>query len=305
GITTADGSNPPHLDAWCKKFLGFASVQSLSGTVSHSPSETTRTGVNQLAIPVGGTSEYFLVEYRLRSSAGSYDKGLPMDGLAVWHIDDAIALNTTQLANNTVNSPSQNGFNHLGIDLVEADGTAANPQNSDLGIGDAYADGQTFAAPYSNSFSGQPSGVTIANIAGVGTASVNSSVAFIQATTALTVAKTVNYPNPAGDTKKYPVRAGAPAGTITTFVAQFSRPVESSELQLDIYNLRGDRIKGISGPEITLKIGAGEPSSDYKWVYEYDWNGKNDSGDEIVSGVYLYRFKAQEEVKTGKVMIVR
>jgi hypothetical protein len=119
------------------------------------------------------------------------------------------------------------------------------------------------------------------------------------------IVKVINYPNPGGSPSKYPVRAGAPAGTLTTLVLQLTGNVAQDKLELDIYDLTGQRVRSVGGPNLALKIGNTEPSSDYKWVYEYDWNGKNDSGDDVASGVYTYRFKADDEVKTGKLMIVR
>lgn len=305
---TNNGANPPHLGAWSKKFLGFSTQQAVSGTVTLSPAETTSTAFNQISIPSGGASEYFLMENRLKTAAGAtYDKGLAESGLVLWHVDDAVALDTAILSANTVNTPSLSGKGHRGVEVVEADGVEPDPQppTSDVGFGDAFMDGQTFTAPQSNAFNGQPSGVTIASISGAGTASLSSVVAFIKATTGTNALKAVNYPNPAGDPSKYPVRPGAPAGTLTTLVLQLTRPVTTGELELDIYNLNGDRVRSVSGPDIQLKLGAGEPSADFKWVYEYDWNGRNDAGGDVVSGVYIYRFKAGSEIKNGKLMIIR
>ncbi|MBI4396346.1 MAG: M6 family metalloprotease domain-containing protein [Elusimicrobia bacterium] len=306
GTSRADGSNPPHLGAWSKKFLGFATVQSDKGTLNLSPAETTQTAFNQIPISGANATEYFIIEYRNKNSSAAYDKGIPMSGLAVWHIDDAIALNSTVLTQNTVNTPSLSGYDHRGVELVEADGTEANPGAGDLGSNNAYVDGQTFDAPESNSFSGQPSGVTLASISGVGTNTLSVGAVFLKAAETLSVSKVINYPNPAGDVSKYPVRAGAATGTLTTLVLRLTKPVSSStDLDLDIYSLDGERIRSVPGTGITLQSEAGGPSDDYKWVYEYDWNGKNDDGDDVVSGIYLYRFKAGGKVETGKMVIVR
>ncbi len=299
------GSNPPHLGAWSKAFLGFNSPQQQEGAFSLAPAATSKTAVVKVPISVGGSQEYFLAEYRLRSSGALYDQDVPMDGLAVWHIDDGIALDSTILAQNTVNSPSLSGMGHRGIDLAEADLSPANPDNGDLGAGDLFTDGQTFGSPQSDAYNGQRSGITLTNLSGVGGASLTAGVTFIQSASSLSIVKAVNYPNPGGDPQKYPVRAGAPAGTVTTLVLQLSRPLSADQLELDIYDLNGDRVRSVNGASLSLKLGVGEPSRDFKWVYEYDWDGKNDDGREAVSGVYLYRFKADEELKTGKLMLLR
>ncbi len=304
GTTTADGSNPPHLGAWSKKFLGFITIQSQSGLISFGPAETSQTSFQQIPIAGASANEYFLVEYRSRTAA-NFDKGIPMSGLAIWHIDDDVAMNSSVLSNNTVNAPSLNGSGYRGIDLVEADGTEANPSANDLGNGNLFIDGQNFTFPRSNSFSGTPSGVTISGISGVGSGAVSASVAFIQAAPSMSISKIINYPNPAGDTSKYPVRTGAPAGTVTTLMLQLSQPVTTDKISLDIYSVNGGRVRSAASSDIALRLGSGEPTTDNKWVYEYDWNGKTDSGDMAASGVYFYRFKVNGKVETGKLVLIR
>jgi len=303
--TTNPGDNPPHLDAWCKSFLGFSTPQTTTGNMTIAPAELSATGSVKLAIPTVSALEYFLVEYRYRASGASYDKAISMDGLAIWHIDDAIASDTYILSQNSVNSPNLSGRGHRGIELVESDGIGANPSTGDLGAGDAYTNGQSFTSPQSNTFAGEPSGVAIVNIAGVGTGSLSMNAAQTKASSTLDIVKIINYPNPGGNTSKYPVRTGAPAGTLTTFVLEVTRPIDEDKRRLDIYNLNGDLVKTAQGADIVLKFGNNEPTTDYKWVYEFDWNGKNTSGEAVGSGVYLYRFTANDSVKTGKVMLVK
>jgi M6 family metalloprotease-like protein len=300
------GSNPPHLGAWSKKFLGFATVteRNSAGPLSLSPAETSKTSFVKIPIPGASANEYFLVEYRLATSTAAYDEDVPMSGLAIWHVDDDIALGTP-LTDNTVNTPSLSGRGHRGVDLVEKDNISPDLSRSDVGTNDAFTDNENFTSPQSNAFNGAGSGVAIAKVSGVGGNTVTASLAIIQAAAGLSVAKVINYPNPAGDPQKYPVRTGAPSGTVTTLVLQLSKPVVPGDMELDIFNVAGERVFSVGGSALQLKVGEGEPSEDYKWVYEYDWNGKNASGDKVAPGVYLYRFKADDEVKVGKAVIVR
>lgn len=300
----ADGSNPPHLGAWSKKFLGFITLQSQSGLISFGPAETVSNAFQRIPIAGVSSNEYFLIEYRSRTAA-AFDKGISMSGLAIWHIDDDVALNSSILSQNIVNAASLNGRGHRGIELVEADGTEANPSASDLGNGNLFVDGQNFAFPQSNSFNGTASGVAISGISGVGTGAVSANMTFIQAAAVLSIAKVVNYPNPAGDTSKYPVRTGAPAGTVTTLMLQLSQPVAADKISLDIYTVNGERVHSAGSSGISLRLGAGEPTTDNKWVYEYDWNGKTDSGAMAAPGVYFYRFKVNGKFETGKLVLVR
>jgi M6 family metalloprotease-like protein len=298
------GSLPPHLGAWSKKFLGFALPQTTTGSVTLAPAEIDRTAFNQMNIALA-PQEYFLMEYR-RKAAATFDQGIPMEsGLALWHVDDSIALDPMILSNNFVNAPALNGRGRRGVDLVEADGTEVNPLSNDLGNGNAFVDGQVAVSPQTNSFSGLPSGLAITNISGASTSLLRFSLSFISAAPHATITRVINYPSPGGNNEKYPVRPGAPLGTVTTFVIQLNRPVQSQDISLDIYDLAGTRVRSVSGTALALKIGAGEPTADYKWVYEYDWDGKNDGGDPVAPGVYLTRATADREIKTGKLILIR
>jgi flagellar hook assembly protein FlgD len=96
----------------------------------------------------------------------------------------------------------------------------------------------------------------------------------------------------------------ASAGTLTTLIFQLTRPYQTAKLT--IHDLSGSLVKNVPSSEISLQAGPNLPSADFKWVYEYNWDGKNDGGESVASGVYLYRFKADENViKTGKIAVVR
>jgi M6 family metalloprotease-like protein len=152
-------SNPPHLGAWSKKFLGWAlPTMNQKGTLTLLPAETTQTAFNQIDL-AAFPKEYFLMEYRLRAAA-VFGGGVPMDGLALWHVDDSIALDPALLSENSINTPSKSGRGHRGVDLVEADGTGIFPPN-DLGNGNAFTDNQTAVSPQTNAFNGQPSGLAV------------------------------------------------------------------------------------------------------------------------------------------------
>jgi|GEM_PF-2559459 len=102
---------------------------------------------------------------------------------------------------------------------------------------------------------------------------------------ALPEEKVINYPNP--------VINGA---TTIEFQCNFSNP----ELEIRIYNIAGELVKTVKQTDIS-----GGP------IYKYDWFCKNDSGEKVASGVYLYQVIATEKA-TGerrtvikKLMIIR
>lgn len=307
-IGSPAGVNPAHLDAWSKQFLGFFSKPQIvvpleaSSNIALAYAATAPNSFLRVPIAgipgVDGNKEYFLVERRAGSAltGKKYDDALPLgtmpEGYLIWHIDDSVAMDETRLQNNSVNS----GFPNFGIDLVESDGTGGiittNGKDSDPFPG---TKGKTlFATPLSNSYNGQQTGIALAGFSG---GKIVSKKAFAADT--VDVSKTINFPNPGGPS--YIQRSGASANTITTIVLHTTRPPK--EFKLTIHDLSGLLVRDV--PENMISAN-GTATSTNKFVFEYDWDGKNDDGEAVSSGVYLYRFKADDvAVKTGKLVLVR
>jgi M6 family metalloprotease-like protein len=149
------GDRPALPDPWNRIFLGLASPQPLAG---HAPGislePSARTGrLLQLGQGDLFSGEYHLVENR-RRIPGSFDEGLPGQGLLVWHVDgDWIA---DHIFSGDVNDheclpgdPSC-AERHYGVSLVQADGLGELERN--LEAGDACdpfpgACGQTSLTP--------------------------------------------------------------------------------------------------------------------------------------------------------------
>ena len=301
-----DGSTPTHPGAWCKQILGWVSPININSiqTVSLSPIETAKEAV-KLLIPTADDPdrEYFLVEYRSRTS-GVRDTGIPGDGILIWHIDDAVnygqvtydGVTDTRFNLNIINNSY--GTDHRGVSLVPADGT--DPTENYGTAGNTWPGAKlTFTAPDSNAFNTKPSGITLAGFTFSG-GNYLFSASQITYSDVLSISKTANYPNPAGTS--YPVSAAKPAGTITTLAFHFTRPPQ--RLQLTIYDFAGEIVRKIDAADIVFRGEALGPSDDNKWVYEYNWDGKNDSGEAVADGLYLYRVKADDAIKVGKLAIV-
>ena len=296
GPFDGNGANPSHMGIWDKMTLGWATPPTVSsGTASMGFIETTPTGGIRLTAPNGLPQEYFLVEYRSRSSGKTYDTAIPGDGLLVWHIDDAITSTrgiaaTDPSVQNTVNT----GSPHYGISIVAADGiTISNANQGDAG--NPYSNGGVFTTPQSNNFAGQPSGVTIVNISGVGSATASAQVAALAVSAGQSITKLLNYPNPAG--KGYPHPSGEGH---TTIQFQLTRPAQ--DYSINIYTLSAELVRKVSKDDIVLNI---TRSADQKWVYEYDWDLKNGNGAHVAPGVYLYLIRADGQNKSGKAVIIR
>lgn len=290
------GANPPHLGAWSKRFLGFGSTEVLgsSGTVFFSPNELAP-GKSVEVYRLG--AEYFLAEYRL-VGAGEYDSSLPQSaGLAVWHVDENVLNDPATFNGNWVNAASINSFHHNGIDLVEADGIPANPSDFDNGFGDVFTDGQTLSTPATNFFNGAVSSLVMTGISGVGGGTVSAQILFMGAKPKQGVARALSYPNPS--TGK--VRIGAPAGTWSTLRLQLARPVVPSSLKATLFTIAGKRVKEIPGSDFVFQI---DLSRDYEWVYESNWNGRDETGADVASGVYYLLFNVDGE-KIRKTIVIQ
>ena len=105
-----------------------------------------------------------------------------------------------------------------------------------------------------------------------GTAVVESQDATVPATFTLDQ----NYPNPFN-----------PATTIRFDL------LLSEEIDLAIYNLPGQKFA-------TLAQGLQEAGT-----YTLRWDGRDDDGRDLATGVYLYRLKAGERVETRKLLLLR
>ncbi|HIM83575.1 MAG TPA: hypothetical protein EYM55_03005, partial [Candidatus Marinimicrobia bacterium] len=67
---------------------------------------------------------------------------------------------------------------------------------------------------------------------------------------------------------------------------------EISDVKIDIYNLLGQNVR-------TLVTGEHEPG-----YYRTIWNGKNDQGALVTTGVYIYRITARSNA-TGEVAFTK
>ena len=288
------GANPSHMGAWDKQFLNWSTPQTSSGSIVVPVVETNPTGTVRLNVPNGGSQEYFLVEYRSKTSGAAFDRNIPNSGLLIWHIDDAITsargiAATDPSLVNTVNT----GNPHYGVSIITADGS--NIGLSRGGPGDPFGNGSIFITPRSDNFAGQPSGISIVNISGVGSPTVSATVAALAVSPSQSILRAINYPNPAGKGYPHPNGEGH-----TTIQFQLSRPAQ--DYSINLYTLSADLVKKIGKDDITLNI---TRSSDNKWVYEYTWDLENGNGAHVAPGTYLCLVRADGETKTTKIVVIR
>jgi len=294
GTWITAGANPAPPSAWCKKLIGWLSSteitqpQEISGIL---PIEASANSIYKIPI-LGSSSEYFLVNY---SSKSLYNVTPPGEGVAIWHIDEGTIDGTTlqtRLSNNSINNLSHNT-----VDIVQADNS--HPHNPPYGDSSDLWPGTRgiFTSPYSNSYSDAISGITIANFAFLaGKASFYTTQ--LQVAERSEITKVISYPNPSGAGYYHPKES---QGILATISMNFSRPPQ--DISIAIYNLNGELVKLESGfAKMNFNVSA---TSDFNFVYEYDWNGKNNSGQDVAPGLYIYRVKTDSQMKFGKLAVVR
>jgi len=296
GPFTGNGANPSHPGAWTRYTLGWSTPLVITSSATPTLGYASASASNFVKLPVqnGLAQEYFLVEYRSRSSGSQFDQRIPGDGLVVWHVDDEMTASrginaTNQSIANTVNS----GVPHYGVSIVPANNIGISESNRGT-AGNAYTNGAVFSTPKSDTFGGQPSGITIVNIAiAAGSAAFN--VVNLAVGAAQAIVKAINYPNPAG--KGYRHLLGDNHTTI-----QFILTKPANEYEMNLYTLSGDLVRKIGKDAIRLNV---DRSGDQKWIYEFDWDLKNGDGADVAPGVYLYLVRADGEKKSGKVVVIR
>ncbi len=154
-----NGNTPTHLSAWCKNFLGWGNLKTLTSNEKNiSINATENLAQNPNAIEFykmnvfGDPNEYFLIEYRNKKG---FDASLPDKGILIWHVDNKII--SKNLDSNAINV----GIPNRGVKLVEADGMDAGLYGSrDTNL---FRENNIFNYPYNRSFSGLDSNIVIDN----------------------------------------------------------------------------------------------------------------------------------------------
>ena len=81
-----------------------------------------------------------------------------------------------------------------------------------------------------------------------------------------------------------------PANPSATIVYELHRP---ATVRLSVFNLAGQLVKTLIGGE---RKAAG--------TYEVTWNGRDSGGQEVATGVYLYRLEAGEFSETKRMVLI-
>lgn len=160
GSYGGDGSSaylPVHMSAWCKKEMGWVTVNNVTGLLMNHELVSTTENPQIMRIWRGGQTtgaEYFLVENRQKTG---FDSRLYTSGLLIYHIDETRSNNTND--------------NRRLVDLEQADGKRH--LNTSTGRGDAgdpfpgASNNRRFdqmSNPKSDAYTSGPTYVSVRNI---------------------------------------------------------------------------------------------------------------------------------------------
>jgi len=98
----------------------------------------------------------------------------------------------------------------------------------------------------------------------------------------------MNYPNPFRPAEE----------NYTTIYFTTNRAV--ADKSIGIYNSAGELVLDVEGSSIYM-----DKWYDDGYVYKYEWDGKNDYGDRVASGIYIYVVNADGSKKTGKLAVIK
>ncbi|MCK4956487.1 MAG: T9SS type A sorting domain-containing protein, partial [Candidatus Cloacimonetes bacterium] len=68
---------------------------------------------------------------------------------------------------------------------------------------------------------------------------------------------------------------------------------EAGDMALEIYNIKGQRVTTL----VSSNLEAGKHS--------VVWNGKDESGRSVVSGIYFYRMRSGKYIETKKMILLK
>jgi immune inhibitor A len=280
-----NGNSPAHPSAWCLSKMGFRTPINVTGTMSNQLIPNIEQGgpIYRLWTSGSGGSEYFLVENRQKLLS---DAGLPGSGLLIWHCDDS----KSGVSNTQEWWPGQPGANHYEVALVQADGLYEMEHNTDVGDAADPFPGTgsvvTFndaTSPSANSYAGGMTNVQVTNI--------SPSSAFMTATFVVSIASDVNdnglnLPSKMTLDQNYP----NPFNPSTTI--NYDLPT-SGKVSLDVYNLLGEKVR-------TLYDGSAQAGT-----RSLVWDGTDDRGMSVASGVYFYRLTTRQGTIVKKMMMLK
>ncbi len=277
------GSSPAHPDAWCKVKVGWVTPTNINDNATgvSIPDVETNGSIYRLWTSGAAGDEYFLVENRQQIG---YDAALPGSGILIWHIDESV------LHNNYEWYPGHTSYGHYMVALEQADNLFQVEKSLSNGdSGDPYP-GSTanvsfspVSGPNSDSYSASSSFVAITNISpSSSNMTADFTVSFASGSDdddppiLPQFSLEQNYPNPFNPTTSIEY-------TIST----------AGDVEIIVYNILGHK---------TAQIASGRHQTG---SYTATWDGTNENGEGVPSGIYFYELITEEETLARKMLLLK
>jgi immune inhibitor A len=279
------GDSPAHPCAWSRIEMGLTSPVEVSNELTQQSIDAVETGgtIFQMTVPNTNGKEYFLVENR---QPVGYDAQLPGFGLLIWHIEENKSSNDQEW------HPGKSNSAHYLVALEQADGAYDLERDTNYGDASDPFPGATnntsfgpATEPWSSSYEHGLTAIVIE--------SISASAATMYAdlvpdstdpvatgdddpTLPSTFALAQNYPNPFNPGTTIAFSVDAPAA-----------------VRLDVLNSLGQHVATLLDEQVdagtTVKV----------------WDGTNDNGSAVASGMYFYRMTVGDSSQTKKMLLVR
>ncbi len=283
------GNSPAFPDVWCMKRLGYVTpiVVTTNSDGVKVPAIESSPICYQLWTSGLPLDEYFLVVNRQKTS---YDSALPSQGLLIWHVDENI---DDMVANDSEWYPGYTTHGHYKVALEQADGSWELEQTAPFGYvdysGDPYpgsSNNRTFngsSIPNSKSYAETETYVAVVNISNSGD---TMSCDFLVSPADVEQEWVDNLPS-GYILKQNRPNPFNPYTKIEYFVPQ------DGYVRLEVFNLLGQKIRTLVDQE--------QKRGNYTTI----WDGTDNKGGSVSSGVYIYRLSTQDFEKSNKMILLK
>ena len=288
GGPTYGGNYPAHPDAWSRVQAGWVTPTVVAAAINNCPIPAVKDSAKIFKLwtdggPIG--DEYYLVENRRKSG---YDTYLPASGLCIYHVDEAVAT-----GNDNQWYPGYTGDGHYLVALEQADGLWELEQNVLYDYGDAAdpfpgsTTNRTFAAattPSSNAYGGTPTYVVITDI--------SNTAQIMTADFQVTLGSGILAEDDGASVSAFSVGPNYPNPFNPNTRIDYWLPA-SGPVTVDVFNLLGQKVR-------TLWSGR----QDRGW-HTVSWDGADAEGRAVPAGVFFSRVVGLDQIKTGKMVLVK
>jgi immune inhibitor A len=283
------GNSPAHPDAWCMTRLGYTSAVVVSSNITGAQVAAIETSPFAYRLWTSGSpgNEYFLVSNRQRTG---YDSALPYHGLLIWHVDESVS---DYGANDREWYPGHTAFGHYKVALEQSDGLWQLEKTIPFGSvsysNDPYPgilNRRTFddtSLPNSRSYADAQTHVSVVNVSN---SKDTMTCDFYVSPAGVEDESAENTPSDYTLGQNHP----NPFNPLTRIEYSVYR---EAHVKLEIFNLLGRKLRTLVDED------------ELPGTYTVSWDGTDDQGGCVSTGVYIYRLKTDTFQETHKMTLLK